>query len=235
MTDLNILSGGAAHGLVASLAPKFKALTGLGIAGEFGAVGAMADKLRAGTPADILILTAALIAKLAGEDLVASASIANVGVVETALAVRTGDPKVSAGDAASLRAAFLAADAIFVPDTKVSTAGIHVAKVLQQLGIADEVSARLKIFPNGATAMRQMAASDAGRPLGCTQSTEIISTAGVMLSGSLPPGCELSTVYTAAVTTRAVNAAGAQVLIDLLIGAEQREWRRRAGFLDAGT
>ena len=137
-------------------------------------------------------------------------------------------------DAPSLRAAFVAADAIFVPDTKVSTAGIHVAKVLQQLGIADEVSVRLKVFPNGATAMRQMAASDAKRPLGCTQSTEIISTEGVMLSGSLPPGCELSTVYTAAVTTRAVNARQAQALIGLLIGAEQRELRGRAGFLDAG-
>jgi molybdate transport system substrate-binding protein len=233
MTDLNILSGGAAQGLVASLAPQFKALTGFGIAGEFGAVGAMADKLRAGTRADILILTAALIAKLAGESLVMSASISDIGVVETAMAVRAGDPMVVVKDAASLRDAFLAADAIFVPDTKVSTAGIHVAKVLQQLGIADEVSARLKVFPNGATAMRQMAASDARRPLGCTQSTEIISTEGVMLSGSLPPGCELSTVYTAAVTTRAVNAREAQALIDLLIGAEQREFRTRAGFLDA--
>jgi molybdate transport system substrate-binding protein len=55
-----------------------------------------------------------------------------------------------------------------------------------------------------------------------------------MLSGSLPPGCELSTVYTAAVTTRAVNARQAQALIDLLISAEQRALRTRAGFLDAG-
>jgi molybdate transport system substrate-binding protein len=233
MTDLNILSGGAAQGLVASLAPGFKALTGFGIAGEFGAVGAMADKLRADTPADIMILTAALIAKLAGEKLVVSASISDIGVVETAMAVRAGDPMVVVNDAASFRAALLAADAIFVPDTKVSTAGIHVAKVLQQLGIADEVSTRLKVFPNGATAMRQMAASYAKRPLGCTQSTEIISTEGVMLSGSLPPGCELSTVYTAAVTTGAVSARQAQALIDLLIGAEQRELRTRAGFLNA--
>ena len=108
-----------------------------------------------------------------------------------------------------LRKAFLAADAIFVPDTKASTAGIHVAKVLQQLGIADEVAARLKIFPNGATAMRNLAASTAARPIGCTQSTEIISTSGVMLSGSLPQGCELSTVYTAAVATQAADASAA--------------------------
>jgi molybdate transport system substrate-binding protein len=233
MSHLNILSGGAAQGLVASLAPKFKALTGLDIEGEFGAVGAMADKLRARTPADIVVLTAALIGKLATENLVVPASVSDIGLVETAMAVRAGDPNVSVGDAAALRATFLAADAIFVPDTKVSTAGIHVAKVLQQLGIADEVAARLKIYPNGATAMRHLAASDAARPVGCTQSTEIINTPGVLLSGSLPPGCELSTMYTAAVATKAVNAQVARKLIDLLIGADQRELRERAGFLDA--
>jgi molybdate transport system substrate-binding protein len=232
MSHLNILSGGAAQGLVASLAPKFKASSGLDIEGEFGAVGAMADKLRSGTPADIVVLTAALIAKLATEQRVIAASISDIGLVETAMAVRTRDPKVSVGDAAALRAAFLAADAIFVPDTKVSTAGIHVAKILQQLGIADEVAGRLKIYPNGATAMRHLAASNTERPVGCTQSTEIISTEGVVLSGSLPPGCELSTMYTAAVATQAAAAQEAQSLIDLLTGADQRELRERAGFLD---
>jgi molybdate transport system substrate-binding protein len=232
MSSLKILSGGAAQGLVASVAPKFKAMTGLNIEGEFGAVGAMADKLRAGTPTDIVVLTAAMIADLARENLVVGASVADIGLVETALAIRAGDLPVSVRNTVELRKAFLAADAIFVPDTKASTAGIHVAKVLQQLGIADEVAARLKIFPNGATAMRNLAASTAPRPIGCTQSTEIISTAGVMLSGSLPPGCELSTVYTAAVATQAVNGRQAQELIDLLTGIEQRDLRVRAGFLE---
>jgi molybdate transport system substrate-binding protein len=231
MSALNILSGGAAQGLVASLAADFKARTGFDIEGEFGAVGAMADKLRKGAPADIVILTTKIIAELARENLVAGASISDVGRVETAIAVRSGDPSVTAKDAASLRAALLAADAIFVPDTRASTAGIHVAKVLAQLGIADEVAARLKIYPNGATAMRHLAASDAKRPIGCTQSTEIISTSGVVLSGSLPPECELSTMYTAAVTTGAASPSQAERLIGLLTAADQRELRRRAGFL----
>ena len=233
MSALNILSGGAAHGLVKSLAAAFKAKTGLDVEGEFGAVGAMAGKLREGTPTDIVILTAALIADLARENLVTSASITDVGLVETAMAVRAGDPLVSAKDAASLRAVFLGADAIFVPDTKKSTAGIHVAKVLEQLGIADEVAARLQIHPNGATAMRHLAASKAVRPVGCTQSTEIISTKGVVLSGSLPPECELATIYTAAVTSRTAHAAQARILIELLSGPDQHELRERAGFLNA--
>jgi molybdate transport system substrate-binding protein len=231
MNTINILSGGAAQGLVGSLAAKFKTLTGFDIGGEFGAVGAMADKLRKGTATDIVILTAALLAKLADEKLVVPASISDVGLVETALAVRAGDPQVKVTDAATLRAAFLAADAIFVPDTKVSTAGIHIAKVLEQLGIADKAAARLKVYPNGATAMRHMAGSDAKRPIGCTQSTEIISTEGVVLSGSLPKGCDLATMYTAGVTTQAAHARQAQALIDLLIGADQRALRTAAGFL----
>ena len=63
--QLKILSGGAAQGLVAALGPQFKAETGCDIDGTFGAVGAMRDRLLAGAPADVLILTSALIAELA--------------------------------------------------------------------------------------------------------------------------------------------------------------------------
>jgi molybdate transport system substrate-binding protein len=230
MNALHILSGGAAQGLVMSLAPDFKVQTGLDITGEFGAVGAMADKLRNGVPADVVILTAKMIADLVRENLIAGASTSDIGAVETALAVRDSDSPVAVRNAADLRNVLLAADAIFVPDIKASTAGIHVAKVLQQLSIDGEVAARLKVFPNGATAMRQLAASKTARPIGITQSTEIISTAGVVLSGSLPRGCELSTVYTAAVTTRAAGNRSAHALIGLLTNADQRELRAAAGF-----
>jgi molybdate transport system substrate-binding protein len=233
VTAFNILSGGAAQGLVASLAARFREQTGFDIAGEFGAVGAMAGRLRAGTPADLVILTSALIADLGRENLVVSASIADLGRVETAIAVRAADPPVTVDDAASLRDALLNADAIFVPDTRASTAGIHIATVLQQLGIAETVAERLRIYPNGATAMRHLAESDAGRPIGCTQSTEIINTSGVKLSGPLPRGCDLSTLYTAAIAAGAARPREAQVLIDLLTNRDQQELRTRAGFLEA--
>src|SRR5262249_16421274 len=103
--------------------------------------------------------------------------------------------------------------------------------VLAQLGIADEVESRLKIHPNGATAMRHLAESTARCPIGCTQATEIIATAGVKLSGALPKGCDLATIYTAAVASDAARAGEAKILIDLLTAADQRDLRERAGFL----
>ena len=54
--------------------------------------------------------------------------------------------------AAELAIALLAADEIHFPDPKQATAGIHFAKVLDALGIAEEVASGLKTFANGATA-----------------------------------------------------------------------------------
>jgi molybdate transport system substrate-binding protein len=232
VTSLKLLSGGAAQGLVAAVTPRFTSQTGGRIDGEFGAVGTMAAKLRGGAAVDVMILTAALIDELAREGLVLAGSAKAIGAVETAVAVRESDPAPRIADADALREALLAADAIFVPDIVASTAGIHVAKVLAQLGILDQVRPRLKIFPNGATAMRELAKSDAARPIGCTQVTEIIVTPGLRLVAPLPPACALATVYSAAVTARATDASVAQALIDILVGSEQRLARERAGFLD---
>jgi molybdate transport system substrate-binding protein len=232
MASLKILSGGAAQGLVGHLSAAFRAETGLDIEGAFGAVGAMADKLRAGDAADIVILTQTLIAKLGEEGLISASTVRNVGAVETALAVRSNDPPVSAPDQAALRTVLLASDAIYVPDTTASTAGIHVARVLAQLGITREVEGRLRVHPNGATAMRHLAQSGAQHPVGCTQSTEIINTPGVKLSGKLPPGCELATTYTASIATHATHPREALALIDLLIAPDRRELRTLAGFVE---
>ena len=100
--NLTLLSGGAAQGLVTALAPQFKAETGADIDATFGAVGAMRDKLLAGAPADLLILTASLIAELTQAGRVVAGSAADLGAVATGVAVRSGDPAPAIGDAVSI-------------------------------------------------------------------------------------------------------------------------------------
>jgi molybdate transport system substrate-binding protein len=227
---LRLLSGGAAQGLVSALAPQFEAETECRIEGDFGAVGAMAARLRAGAPADLLILTSALIAELTREGYVAAGSVADLGTVHTAVAVRAGDPIPSIEDPPALRAALLGADEIYSPDPQQATAGIHFAGVLRALGVWDEVGRRVRSFPNGATAMRELAAAKGPRPIGCTQVTEILNTPGVTLVGPLPQGCELATVYTGAVCERAASPGEARRLLALLVAPASRHARQRAGF-----
>jgi len=231
VNSVRVLSGGAAQGLVEALRPAFEASTGCHIDGVFGAVGAMRQRLLAGDPADVMILSRALIETLAREGHLAVASAKDIGKVQTAVAVRSRDPLPAIGNAGALRAALLAADEIHFPDPEQATAGIHFAKVLRDLGIADEIARRLRPAANGATAMRALAASTGQRPLGCTQATEILATAGIVLAGSLPPGCDLATTYAAALTARSVAAAKAAKLIALLAGEASRDVRTRLGFL----
>jgi molybdate transport system substrate-binding protein len=208
---LRILSGGAAHGLVEQIRPAFEAASGCRIDGTFSAVGAMRDKLLAGEPADVMILSRALIDELAKSGHVVATSVTDVAKVATAIAVRRGDPLPEVGTADALRAALAAADTIHFPDPAQATAGIHFAKVIRELGLSEQVASRLRLAPNGATAMCELANSTTPRPIGSTQETEIRATSGVVLVASLPAGCELVTTYTAAVTSKArlpVEAAG---------------------------
>ncbi len=215
MSTLKILSGGAAHGLVDKVRPAFETETGFTIDGSFGAVGGMKARLLGGEAADVMILSRALIDELVREGKVVKDSVTDVARITTAIAVREHDPRPAVGDREALRAALLAADEIHFPDPSQSTAGIHFGKVLKELGVWSAAESRLRPKPNGAEAMRALANSKAARPIGCTQETEIRAIPGIVVVAPLPPGCDLVTTYTAAVTTVARSPEQARRLIAL--------------------
>jgi len=222
---LRFVSAGAAQGFVTALAQR----NGISVEGSFGAVGAMLERFREGEPCDIVILTQAQVAQLAADRSVVAETVIDLGVVPTSIAVPDACPSPDVASESSLRASLLAADAIYFPDANRSTAGIHFAKVLERLGIANEVAARVKTFPNGAAAMREMAAAP-GRPIGCTQATEILATPGIRLVAPLPPGCELETMYTAAASARAADTDAARAFIESIAEDASRPMRKAAGF-----
>ncbi len=225
---LHILSGGAAQGLVTALTAEFLAASGLAIEGTFGAIGAIRDRLLAGAPADVVILSDTLIADLSNSHI--AGSCRHLGAVPTGIAVRTGDAMPDISNAAALRDALRTADAIYLPDPTKATAGIHFAKVLQQLGATADLTPRLKTFPHGQAAMSALATHEGGRPLGCTQATEILATPGVVYAGPLPHEFELSTIYTAAVSARAANPDAARRFVEMLAAPGAADLRAKLGF-----
>lgn len=227
--QLHLLSGGAAQGLVIELAEQFRAATGCEIAGTFGAVGAMKERLIAGAPADLVILSQGMVADLVREGQLVAGSEVDVGVVSTGIAVRDGDDMPTVATASELRDALRRADAIFFPDPALATAGIHFAKVMRQLGVAEELSGRVRNYPNGHAAMTAMAVQCGGRAIGCTQVTEILGVPGVTLAGLLPHEFELATIYTAAATRRSVRPEVARLFARMLAGADAA-LRERLGF-----
>jgi molybdate transport system substrate-binding protein len=228
--EVHILSGGAAQGVVRGLEQAFLEQTGARLQATFGAVGMMKEKLLGGAPCDLLILTQALIDELEASGRVESGSAAPLGRVKTGVAVKAGEAQPDVSTADGLRAALLAARGIYFPDPQKATAGIHFINVVKKLGILGEVEAALRPFPNGATAMAQMAATGEPGLLGCTQVTEILYTPGVTLVAPLPVEFELATVYTAALSTRADQPELARQLIAALSGDASRTLREQGGF-----
>lgn len=205
--------------------------------GTFGVVGAMRDKLLAGEPCDVLILSTKLMEELAVQGKVDVASIAPLGAVPTGvalpLAVDAGLQAAQIADADGLRAALLASTGIYFPDPIKATAGIHFAKVLDALGISGQVASRLRTYPSGATAMSAMAA-DAKKEsglIGCTQVTEILYTEGVRLVGALPEAFRLETVYAAGVCSASSHKAEAAELVEWLSGEASALIRKQGGFV----
>jgi len=230
--ELNVLCAGAVKGLVLALQSGFERAGGLRVHATFGAVGAIRDALRSGAPCDVFIATDAMIGSLQANGEMRAATARALGRVQTAVAVKASAPRPAIDDAESLKAALLAASAIYFPDATLSTAGAHVAAILERLAIRDALASRLRMFANGATAMRELAGADE-QAIGCTQATEIRYTPGVALVGALPAPFALATVYSAAVASKARDDAGAAGFIDLLSGSASAELRRDSGFDEA--
>ena len=228
--ELRLLSGGAAQSVVSALMPTFLARTGVEIAATFQAVGALRDKLRAGEPCDVFIATKAMLADLAVERLVAADTIALLGSVHAAIAVRAGDPVPAIADREELRASLAAATAIYLPDPERATAGMHFVHVLRALQLHDELLPRLRSHPSGTVAMAALAESSEGGCLGCTQATEINARPGVSLVGPLPGEFDLETTYAVGVCEGSREPALARQFVRMVAGRDSLALRRAAGF-----
>jgi molybdate transport system substrate-binding protein len=227
---LHVLCAGAVKGLVQAAQARFRRASGAEIDARFGAVGAMKEALMGGAACDVLIVTDAMLRALQGNGAIAGETMAAVGRVRTGVAVREGEPVPAVDSASALQAALVAAPAIYLPDVVKSTAGAHVASVIDRLGLRDTVAGKLQVFANGATAMTALANAGAVGSIGCTQVTEIVYTPFLTLAGALPDPFDLATVYSAGVSTTASDPALGASFIALLCGAELASLRHDGGF-----
>ena len=229
MSVVNVLSGGAAAAVVKGVQAQFEQATGAQVNGTFSAVGQMRDQLVAGTPCDLVILTKPLVEKLIESGHVVAGSAQSLGLVKTGVAVPAGAQRPRIGNREELAAAFRAATEIYYTDPEKATAGIHFMNVLKTLGLDQELKAAFRPYPNGATAMGEMAKSKARNVIGCTQETEINYTPGVDLVGSLPREFELATDYTLGICTKAQQPELAKERAAMVAGPASEAIRRQGG------
>jgi molybdate transport system substrate-binding protein len=241
---LRIISAGAAQGLVRSLEMEFVTThANVSLSCSFGAVGAMKEiflqSLDGVDPAmnptcDVMISSQVILDQLTEMGHLLPESRVDLGLVSTGLArpsdASEGPSNAQASKSHDLAHVLQTCSAFYVPDTEHSTAGIHLKKVIERLGLWPQVQHKVKSFPNGALAMKQLAEDRIPGAWGSTQKTEILYTPGVTWMGTLPSEHALDTLYQAALCPKGHHLELAKAFVNLLTHPEHQAHRERSGF-----
>jgi molybdate transport system substrate-binding protein len=154
----------------------------------------------------------------------------DLGKVGTGVAVRAGTPLPEVATDEALRGNLRAATRIVCPDPAVATAGKVVMRMLESLGIADEVRDRMQFFPNGYAAMKWLAASGGTREIGMTQVSEILANKGVTYVGMFPDEYQIKATYSVALASGADSPELARDFIGRLSAPSFRDRLKAAGY-----
>ena len=134
------------------------------------------------------------------------------------MAVRSGAPRPDISSPEALKRTLLAAKSITYSDPASGGAsGIHFAKVLDRLGIADEVKSRT-VFPKSGFPGQLVANGEAEIGVGTLQG--LIAIAGIDVVGPLPGDLQDTLVFVAAIMASASQAEAGKSFIDFLRSAE---------------
>jgi molybdate transport system substrate-binding protein len=227
--EVVVFCPGAVQSLVTGLAQEFAQASGHTVKFVYGTAGSVAKRVADGERGDVVITTAELLAGLAQSGKVAAPSIRPLGSMGVGVAIRAGSALPDVKTVASFKAAMLAARSITFADPAFGgQSGIHVAKVFEQLGIAQELKPKLQLRPGAPEAFKEVARGDI--EIGLGQISEILANKDIVLIGPLPPEIQSSVAFSAGVHSGAVAADAASAFIAFLTTPAAKERFRKLGF-----
>jgi molybdate transport system substrate-binding protein len=212
--DLKIMSTVALTAVLDDLKPKFESATGHKLTIVYSVIADLKKRIQDGETADVMFLSRAALDDLQTQGKVAAGSIVNVASSSVAIAVRAGAPKpdISTGDA--LKRTLLAGKSVVYADpAKGGASGVHFAKVLEKLAIADEMKSKTTLVP-GAQAADVVSKGEA--ELGVAMASEIVPVTGAQLVGPLPGDLGMVLVFSGGIGTASKDSTAAKALIQFI-------------------
>jgi len=215
--ELKVLSAFGMQSVLEDLGPKFERATGHKLAISFATGGAAVKRVLGGETADVVITIQPGINSVVKDGKAAAGNVAVLARAGIVVAVRKGAPKPDIASPDALKRTLLAAKSIsYVEPASGGASGIHFAKVLDRLGIANEMKSKT-VFPNSKTpAEVGVLVANGEAEIGVHINQELVSVAGIDLVGPLPGDLQNTIVFSAAIMTGAKDAAAAKALVDFL-------------------
>lgn len=223
-TPLTGISSMATRQLLAELTAAYTERSGQTVAIEsVGGVDA-AKRVQAGEAFDLVILASDAVAKLIAAGHLRPESLTPLVHSGVAVAVPAGSPVPDISSEEAVRQAVLAA-----PTLSYSTgpSGVALAKLFERWGIAEQIKERIVTAPPGVPVGSLVAKGEV--VLGFQQFSELIHVPGIHIVGPLPSAIQITTTFSAAMTTGCTRPAQVQALLAFMASPEAAEAKRRQG------
>ncbi|MFQ5931313.1 MAG: molybdate ABC transporter substrate-binding protein [Nitrospiraceae bacterium] len=228
--EINVLSAGAIKTGLANLAQAFEENAGHKVVITFATAPVLRSKVEnEEAQADIVIAPAPMMKDFEKNGRVLPGSSTVLGKVKAAVVVRDGAPKPDISTAEAFRKEILAARSLVYNQ---ASSGLYIEKLMERLGVLEDVKANTTRVPTGAAVMKHLASSRTEREIGFGQVPEILvyRNQGVELVGPLPKEIENVTTYAAGVLADASVPEPAHRFIQFLTTPSAK-----AAFIAAGV
>jgi molybdate transport system substrate-binding protein len=225
--EIKVLSAGAVEpGLMRAVA-AFKQASGTDVKVQFNTAPQLAKKLADGESADVLVAPPAVLDAQAKENKVSAEGRILLGRVGAGVVMRANAAAPDIATTEALKQAVLAADSVVY---NTASTGLYIEKVLDKLGIAEQVKAKATRYPNGEGVMEHIIKGK-GNEIGFGAITEIklFEQKGAKLVGPLPADIQNYTTYGAAQLSNAASKDGAKAFLAFLATPEAKQIFASAG------
>ncbi len=227
--EIRALSGGAVQESVAAVVESFEKKTGHKVTVVYEPMGRLQQMLKAGDKAELLFMTAAALDAAAKDGLALAAGRAALGRSMLGIGIRDGAPVPDISTPEAVKQLLANAGTITYIDPAFGTSGPHVVKMLEQMGIAEQMKPRTKTLQGGRVA-ELVARGEAD--VAIHQIAEIVPVKGVRFVGPLPAAINLISTYYVATVANA--SAEARALAAFAVGAEGAKLVDQGGLTPGG-
>lgn len=214
--EIKVLTAGAFKQVVLALVPDFEKQSGHRVTVDNDTAGGLKKRIEGGEAFDVAVITPGVVDDLIAKGKIAAGSRINLASVGVGVVVKEGAPKPDVSTVEAFKRALLAAKSVaYIDPASGGSSGIYIDKLLERLGIADQIRPKAKLKKGGHVADLIVSGE---AELGLHQISEIVPVKGAALVGPLPKEIQNTTIYAAGLGASAKNKDAAEALIKAFAG-----------------
>ena len=217
--EVKVFSTIGVQAALEELAPKFEQATGSKPNITWATAAILVKRVQAGETADLMVLTKQSLDALTKDNKATAGADAVFASSGMAVVVKKGAPKPDISTPDAFKQALINAKTIAYSDPAAGGAsGVYFAKLLERMGIADQMKAKTRHPPPSGNSANLVVAGEAD--LAIQQEPEVMSVAGIDMVGPLPADLNNITAYAAGIGAGSQQADAATALIRFLHSPE---------------